>query len=226
MKIRKCFFLSVCLTASLIFSACGSKTYNTGRMPGASATGVEAVLSSGMAAAESSFGEEKGGAGEGTGASGNNAPDSTSGNGAQTSSDTRSGNGAQSPSDPTPGSGVEITDVDRSGEVLDLTAISSTLVYSEVYNMIYEPELYVGKTIIMEGSFAVSFDESTGNYYYGCIIQDATACCAQGMEFVPAGKLTYPDDFPELGTTIRITGVYGSYTEASGTYYAVMDATF
>lgn len=39
-----------------------------------------------------------------------------------------------------------------SGELdVDLTTLSSTMVYSEVYNMMYEPDRYLGKRIKMNG---------------------------------------------------------------------------
>ncbi|MBR1736522.1 MAG: hypothetical protein IJ736_05845, partial [Firmicutes bacterium] len=42
---------------------------------------------------------------------------------------------------------------------VDLTAMSSTIVYSEVYNMMYEPNEYIGKTIKMKGVFKTYHDE-------------------------------------------------------------------
>ena len=45
---------------------------------------------------------------------------------------------------------------------VDLTTLSSTMVYSEVYNMMYEPDRYVGKRIKMDGQFAVYEDPNTG----------------------------------------------------------------
>ena len=69
------------------------------------------------------------------------------------------------------------------GVDIDLTALSSTMIYSEVYNMMYIPEEYVGKTIRMGGAFSAFHDDTTGKDYFACIIQDAAACCAQGIEF-------------------------------------------
>lgn len=97
---------------------------------------------------------------------------------------------------------------------VDLTLLSSTMVYSEVYAMVTEPERYIGKSVKMEGQFATA--ESGGKRYYACIIQDATACCAQGLEFEPAGEIDYPGDFPEEGATITVTGVFDTYTEPYG----------
>ena len=107
---------------------------------------------------------------------------------------------------------------------VDLTTLSSTMVYSEVYNMMYEPDRYVGKRIKMDGQFAVYEDPNTGAVYTACIIMDATACCSQGLEFVLAGEKTYPDDYPELGSEITVTGTFQLYDENGATYCHLVDA--
>jgi len=112
-----------------------------------------------------------------------------------------------------------------SGEFdVDLTTLSSTMVYSEVYNMMYEPDRYVGKRIKMDGQFAVYEDPNTGAVYTACIIMDATACCSQGLEFVLSGEKTYPDDYPELGSEITVTGTFQLYDENGATYCHLVDA--
>ena len=57
---------------------------------------------------------------------------------------------------------------------VDLTKLSSTFVYSEVYNMVTNPGDYIGKTVKMKGMYSVYHDESTDKYYFACIIKDAT----------------------------------------------------
>lgn len=43
--------------------------------------------------------------------------------------------------------------------------------------------------------------------------EDAAACCAQGLEFEPESTLSYPDDYPEPGAEITVTGTFDSYRE-------------
>ena len=106
---------------------------------------------------------------------------------------------------------------------IDLTRLSSTMVYSEVYNMMNSPESYVGKMIRMDGKLAVyKYPERN---YYTCIIKDATACCQQGMEFLWAGNHKYPDDYPNEGDGIIVTGVFDIYYEGENKYVQLKDAS-
>ncbi len=107
---------------------------------------------------------------------------------------------------------------------VDLTKLSSTMVYSEVYNMMVDPDSYEGKTIKAYGPFSVYTDEATGKVYFACIIQDATACCSQGLEFQLAGDYTYPEDYPNVGDMITVTGKFSTYTEDGYLYISLLDA--
>ncbi len=110
------------------------------------------------------------------------------------------------------------------GVDVDLTILSSTLVYSEVYNMMTLPEEYIGKTVRMEGMFSYYHDDTTGKDYFACIIQDATACCAQGIEFELEGDHKYPDDYPEDGGYVKVEGVFTTYKEGEYEYCTLKNA--
>ena len=116
------------------------------------------------------------------------------------------------------------------GVEVDLTVLSSTMVYSEVYNMLYnDPAHYLGKTVKARGGFSIYQLVTDGVLQpdpvsYACIISDAAACCAEGMEFVLKGDLTYPDDYPELGTEITVIGEFQSYEENGMTWYHLVNA--
>lgn len=99
------------------------------------------------------------------------------------------------------------------GVDLDLTRLSGTMVYAEVFSMRYEPEDYYDKVIRIEGLFSAYKNPETGEYYYNCVIPDATACCSQGIQFFPAGDLRYPADFPENGVTVTVCGTYEKFDE-------------
>ena len=108
---------------------------------------------------------------------------------------------------------------------VDLTALSSTMVYSEVYNMLLSPDDYIGKTVKMDGTFAYYHDDSSDKDYFACIISDATACCSQGIEFMLTDDYSYPDDYPEEGGNICVVGVFDTYREGDYTYFTLRDAT-
>lgn len=107
---------------------------------------------------------------------------------------------------------------------IDLTNASATVVYSEVYDMMYFPENYVGKTIKMDGLFTYYYDEAMDKYYFACIIMDATACCSQGIEFELTDDYVYPDDYPEDGGDICVVGTFDTYEEDGFTYCVLRDA--
>ena len=113
---------------------------------------------------------------------------------------------------------------------VDLTALSSTMVYSEVFNMMVSPESYAGKTVKMRGQFALyQAVDGKGNLipdqiYFACVIADATACCSQGLEFILVGEHSYPDDYPELGTEITVIGTFQTYEENGHMYCHLVDA--
>lgn len=107
---------------------------------------------------------------------------------------------------------------------LDLTQLSSTMVYSEVYSMMTSPDDYLGKRVKISGSFGVYQDQTTNKLYFACLIADATACCSQGIEFVLEGDHTFPDDYPEINSIITVTGIFDTYEENGYTYCQLINA--
>ena len=101
---------------------------------------------------------------------------------------------------------------------IDLTELTSTMVYSEVYGMMSEPDAYIGKTVKAKGPFGVYQNEETGEYFFAVVIRDATACCAQGLEFVWEGDHPYPDDYPEQGAEIVVSGTFNTYIDGTQQY--------
>ncbi len=102
---------------------------------------------------------------------------------------------------------------------VDLTTLSSTMVYSEVYNMVNTPDDYVGKVVKMKGAAASFYDENEKQTYYACIIKDATACCSQGLEYVLDDADSYPKDNEE----ITVVGEFQTYQTADGTSYCTLE---
>ncbi len=107
---------------------------------------------------------------------------------------------------------------------VDLTQLSSTMVYSEVFAMMMAPEDYDGKTVRMSGLYNYYHDAMVDKDYSACVVQDATACCAQGIDFVLTDDYDYPDDYPEIDEEITVTGVFNIYKEGKYDFFRLKDA--
>lgn len=86
---------------------------------------------------------------------------------------------------------------------IDLTQMSATMIYSTVSDMVVHPEQYQGKIVKMTGRLGSSMVED--ELIYGVVIQDATACCAQGIEI----KEGLDVKKYALGQELTVQGVLG-----------------
>lgn len=116
---------------------------------------------------------------------------------------------------------TESTSAETKSVDLDLTQLSSTLVYSEVYNMLITPDDYKGKIIKMKGQFNQYTDEETGKIHNAVIIPDTTACCQQGLEFELSDK-TNPNF--EQDTEITVVGTFDTYSDGKFLYCHLKNA--
>ncbi len=121
---------------------------------------------------------------------------------------------------------ISFKETSKNGQEIDvdLTSLSATMVYAEVYNMMCVPEDYIGKTIKMSGIYFPYFSDETGRYYFSCIVQDATACCTQGIEFELNEDYTYPNDYPVAGDDITVIGQFDTYIENGSKYCTLQNA--
>ena len=123
------------------------------------------------------------------------------------------------------GSGAEMANLAEPLVIdLDLSNMSGTVVYAQVYNMMCDPDSYLGKVIRMAGYYNYFDDQTHDIVYHACIVPDATACCAQGIEFVWAGEHLWPDEYPEIGTDIIVTGRLKLYEEDGMKFLHLVDA--
>lgn len=99
---------------------------------------------------------------------------------------------------------------------IDMTKMSVTMIYSQIFNMLIMPEEYEEKIIKVRGAFEVYPDENNQVDFFTLTVMDATACCKEGIDFIWAGNHTYPDDYPEQGQEITITGTYKSFENEDG----------
>ncbi len=90
---------------------------------------------------------------------------------------------------------------------VDLTKLSPTMIYSEVFNILQKPADYRGKTFKIRGMYMVSHDPQKDEYHHACVIYDATACCMQGMEFE-----LVDENYPPPDSEITLIGRFDTYT--------------
>ena len=127
---------------------------------------------------------------------------------------------------PQPSESPEAELTENAEGILDLSVLSGTVVYAEVFHMVTEPEDFLGKTIRVKGIYLSSYSEAADKRYFNCLIPDATACCAQGVEFEPKAGYAYPDQFPPEESVITVTGTFDTYLEEGYQYCVLRDADF
>ena len=108
---------------------------------------------------------------------------------------------------------------------VDLTQLNSNMIYAQVYDMLENTEKYTGQTVRVQGTFNYYQDPTSKREYFAALVSDATACCAQGIEFVRKDEAHYPEDYPEQGTPIEISGTFYTYTEENQVFIELHDAT-
>lgn len=99
---------------------------------------------------------------------------------------------------------------------IDLTLMSSTMVYAEVFNIVNSPDQYVGKRIQAEGVYAAGILVDENKLLHFIMIEDATACCKEGLRFVYATDQIFKD-----GDRIILTGVFSEAIENGYTIYRI-----
>lgn len=102
-------------------------------------------------------------------------------------------------------------------ELVDLTPMSGTVLYAQVSNIMSDAQNYLGKTIRITGQCASGQDET--GVYHVVLVNDATACCAIGFEYLlPA------DDYPADGGEATVEGVFELYGDGGALYARLRDA--
>lgn len=90
-----------------------------------------------------------------------------------------------------------------SGVDVDLTLLSGNMLYAAVYQMVNDPTAYAGKTVKLDGTYAVYATDDPAAPIHACIVRDAAGCCASGLEF----RLAAPQPYPPEGSQIMLFGI-------------------
>lgn len=108
---------------------------------------------------------------------------------------------------------------------LDLTKMSATMVYAEVFNMLIMPDKYDGKLIKVRGNFSRFVPNGKTEEVTTVVVSDALACCQQGLEFKitpgsPLENQLKSQSLPEPDSEIEIIGRFVlSQTEEGFDYF-------
>ena len=105
---------------------------------------------------------------------------------------------------------------------VDISFGSDLVAYATLENISENPEEYLNKTFKMKGEYRKFYSSYSDQYYYVCIIYDATRCCSLGMEF----KLDNEEDYPVDGLEIIVQGTIDTYMDGSDTFLYLKDASW
>lgn len=109
------------------------------------------------------------------------------------------------------------TGCNKKKEDVDLTKLSSTLVYAQLEMILTEHKDYVGCKVRIRGEY----DANTvnGKTYHMVLIADSTNCCELPLEF-ELKEGTYPKE----GRTVVVEGTFDTYKEGDTTYCTLRNA--
>ncbi len=98
---------------------------------------------------------------------------------------------------------------------IDLTTLSSTVIFSQLYNMLVDPTPYLGNVVRMSGTYIVYSDGSRA-----CLISDEDGCCQEGVHFALREGIPYPEE----NTPVTLVGTFGTYYINDVLYCRIYDA--
>ena len=104
----------------------------------------------------------------------------------------------------------------------DLVQLKGQMLYSQVVNIMEDPDTYVGKRVRLIGNMGI-IDGADNKKYFIVNVGDVTSCCTTGLEFVIKGGSEKVEDYPEVGKKVRVNGVLESYKEGTQTYLHLVD---
>jgi hypothetical protein len=113
---------------------------------------------------------------------------------------------------------------------IDLTTMNATMVYSQVSDMLSRPSTYLHKIVKVKGPFK-PYESTNPDYCYPAIIvQDATACCGNGLEFllygVPRCSMQGGNGYPILNEEATVVGRFETYLEGTSLFVHLVDAVW
>ena len=125
----------------------------------------------------------------------------------------------------TAGTDVKSEEPKADGQVdYDLSSMGPDMVYATIYQMMIDPKSYVGKSFKVTGNYYSSYSKENDQYYHFCMVKDAAACCAQGLELLWADEsMNKHENCPDEEALVTVEGVFETYEEGQNTYGRLKD---
>ncbi len=101
---------------------------------------------------------------------------------------------------------------------IDLTKMNAAMRYATVLSMTENPEVYLGRTVLISGKYIKNYYEPTEKYYHFVSGYDDTGCCTWGYEFILDENLF---SYPEENSNVTLRGTIRQYTEHDAVYYYI-----
>jgi len=121
--------------------------------------------------------------------------------------------------DPDSTEGQKPDESDKANVDIDLTRLSATMLAAEVTNIYNNGNANIGKTIRVRGDYFNFYNAEMDIHFHYVLTLNEDDCCQEGFEFRLSGDHVYPDDYPQIGTSIEVTGVFSSYEELGMIFY-------
>ena len=100
---------------------------------------------------------------------------------------------------------------------VDLTEFSQTMMIAMINSIYTAPGEYMDQTIKMRGTYSSVYYSDIDRRFHYVLYMDDDSCCSYGFIFEHSG--VYPDDFPEEGADIELSGVFGQGNARNQTYH-------
>lgn len=125
----------------------------------------------------------------------------------------------------TAGADIKSEETKAEGQVdYDLSSMGPDMVYATIYQMMIDPKSYVGKSFKVTGNYYSSYSKENDQYYHFCMVKDAAACCAQGLELLWANEsMNRHENCPDEEALVTVEGVFETYEEGQNTYGRLKD---
>ena len=105
----------------------------------------------------------------------------------------------------------------------DLASMDTDTAYAAIYNILSNPNAFVGTTTRIRGSVLFTTNTDQTSTYANVVLTDSSGKNMQGVEFLRGadGEYSCPDDYPEEGTDVIVTGMFETYYEGEDVFFRI-----